>query len=294
MPHSGKSVFEFDNLPPSRCSVQLEVMDVGRPLPLASSQDPYDAEHLVTDELIVERTEGVTRLTLNRPEKANALSATLVDALIPAVDTASQDGTYLLILKGSGRMFSGGFDLANLDRESDASLVERFIRIEMLLQKLYHAPFATLALAHGAAFGAGADLVCVCEQRIAAPATMFRMPGLQFGVVLGTRRFAERVGPDTARAILGESRAFNGEQGLEMGFLTGVAGEPAWTVLEEGIAEVGQRLDAKSRAALNAATIPDTRAEDMAALQKSVMREGLKGRIEAYVAEFVTPRGKSD
>lgn len=248
----------------------------------------------MTDELIVERNAEVTRLTLNRPEKANALSKTLVDALILALDNASQDGTYLMILKGSGRMFSGGFDLANFDRESDASLVKRFIQIEILLQRLYHAPFATLAFAHGAAFGAGADLVCVCEQRIATPATMFRMPGLQFGVVLGTRRFAQRVGPDTARAILGESRTFNAEQGLEIGFLTGVADQPAWTVREECIAEAGQRLDAKSRAALNAATIPDTRAEDMAALQESVMREGLKGRIGAYVAEFVTRRSASD
>jgi enoyl-CoA hydratase len=248
----------------------------------------------VTDELLVERNEGITRLTLNRPEKANALSATLVDALISSVDIASGDDTYLLILQGSGRMFSGGFDLANLDQESDGSLVERFIRIETLLQNLYHAPFSTLALAHGAAFGAGADLVCVCEQRIATPATVFRMPGLQFGVVLGTRRFAQRVGPDTARAILGESRAFNAEQGLEMGFLTGVAGESAWTILEDGIAEVGQRLDTHSRVALNAATVADTRAEDMTALQKSVKRPGLKERIEAYVAKFVTRRGKSD
>lgn len=273
---------------------RLDQIDEGGPLPLASTQDSYNAEHQVTDELIVECNEGIARLTLNRPEKANSLSATLVDALISAVDTASQDGTYLLILKGSGRMFSGGFDLANLDQESDASLVERFVRIETLLQNLYHAPFATLALSHGAAFGAGGDLVCVCEQRIAAPATMFRMPGLQFGVVLGTRRFAQRVGPDTARAILGESRAFNAEQGLEMGFLTGVAGEPAWPVLEDGIADAGQRLDTQSRAALNAATIPDTRAEDMVALRKSVMRQGLKDRIEAYVAEFVTRRSKSD
>lgn len=246
------------------------------------------------DELIVEREKGVTRLTLNRPEKANALSATLVEALISSVEAAAQDGTRLLTLRGAGRMFSGGFDLAGLDRESDESLAERFLQIETLLQNLCHAPFATLALAQGAAFGAGADLVCVCEQRIAAPETVFRMPGLQFGVVLGTRRFAQRVGTDAARAILGESRTFDAEQGLEMGFLTGVAGEPAWTVLEAGITEAAGHLDADARAALNAATVPDTRSEDMAALRDSVERPGLKERIEAYVADFIKQRGDSN
>ena len=141
------------------------------------------------DELIVEREDDVTRLTLNRPEKANAFNGTLVEAILSAVDAASEDGTRLLTLQGSGGRFSGGFDLGSLEHESDESLAKRFVRIETLLQKVYHAPFATLVLVHGAAFGVGADLVCVCEQRIAAPETAFRMPGLRFGVVLGTPAF---------------------------------------------------------------------------------------------------------
>ena len=101
------------------------------------------------------------------------------------------------------------------------------------------------------------------------------------------------MGTDAARTILGESRAFDAEEGLEMGFLTGVAGEPAWTALKDGIAESVKRLDLDARIALNTATVPDTRRDDMAALRKSVERPGLKFRIQAYVAELTSKRGKS-
>ena len=120
------------------------------------------------------------------------------------------------------------------------------------------------------------------------------MPGLQFGVVLGTARFSHRVGTDNARTVLGSNRTFDAEQALEMGFLTGVADEISWDSLIKGAAESARQLSLEARAALNQATIPDTRAQDMAALYKSVEEAGLKRRIEAYISEFVTGRKSSD
>ncbi len=245
-------------------------------------------------ELIVERHEDVMRLTLNRPEKANALSAPLVTLLLSSVRAAAREDVRLLPIRGAGGRFSGGFDLSELDQEEDSSLAQRFIDIETLLQEIYHAPFATLALVKGVAFGAGADLAGVCERRIAAPGAMFRMPGLQFGVVLGTARFSHRVGTDTARAILGENLAFDAHQALEMGFLTDVVDEQAWDTIEERTIRSARHLSVQSRVALNQATIPDTREQDMAALRQSIEQAGLKRRIEIYVAEFVIGRKSPD
>ncbi len=245
-------------------------------------------------ELIVERHEDVMRLTLNRPEKANALSAPLVTLLLSSVRAAAREDVRLLTIRGAGGRFSGGFDLSDLDQEEDSSLAQRFIDIETLLQEIYHAPFATLALVKGVAFGAGADLAGVCERRIAAPGAMFRMPGLQFGVVLGTARFSHRVGTDTARAILGENLAFDAHQALEMGFLTDVVDEQAWDTIEERTIRSARHLSVQSRVALNQATIPDTREQDMAALRQSIEQAGLKRRIEIYVAEFVIGRKSPD
>ena len=138
------------------------------------------------NELLRSHAGHVTRLTLNRAAKANALSASLVEALINAVEYAQTDGTRLLIFEGNGSHFCAGFDFSGYDEATEGELVLRFVRIEHLLQCVHHAPFATLALAHGKIFGAGADLVCACSTRIAAPGTTFRLPGLRFGLVLGT------------------------------------------------------------------------------------------------------------
>src|SRR5476649_249453 len=111
------------------------------------------------NELLRDHDGHVTRLTLNRPQKANALSASLVEALINAIEYACTDGTRLLILEGNGNHFCAGFDFTDYAEASEGDLVLRFVRIEHLLQQIYHAPFATLVLAHGKIFGAGADIV---------------------------------------------------------------------------------------------------------------------------------------
>jgi enoyl-CoA hydratase len=236
---------------------------------------------------LIRKHEGhVTRLTLNRPQKANALSAALVEALIDAVDYAGTDGTRLLILEGDGPHFCAGFDFTDFEHASEGDLALRFIRIEMLLQALHHAPYETLALAHGRAFGAGADLVASCGMRVATPAAAFRMPGLRFGVVLGTRRLASRVGADKARDILSASRTFDAEEALDIGFLTRVAAKTEWEAITWAARVQCERLSPAAATALHRHTITDTRAEDMAALSRSVSAPGLKERIRAFREEL--------
>ena len=95
----------------------------------------------MSDELIRRHDGHLTRLTLNRPGKANALSALLVEALIDAVEYAATDGTRLLVLEGTGNQFCAGFDFSGYQDQSEGDLALRFIRIEMLLQALHRAPF---------------------------------------------------------------------------------------------------------------------------------------------------------
>lgn len=240
---------------------------------------------------MIERTDATAVLTLNRVEKLNALNATLVEALIEAVDAAIAAGTRLIVLRGAGKGFSAGFDVDGLDGASDGDLVLRFLRLEMLLQRVQHAPVATLALVNGPCFGAAADLVAACQSRIAAPGARFRMPGLRFGVVLGTRRLAHLVGTDAARDLIEASKVFDHEEALADGFLTGIAPQDAWPDLIRARAESAAVLTPENRAALMACTIADTRDADLAALARSVAQPGLKERIRAYVAEL--PRQRS-
>jgi enoyl-CoA hydratase len=235
---------------------------------------------------LLRRREGVTtRLTLNRPDKANALNASLVEALLRAVLASFADGTRLLIFDGNGRHFCAGFDFTSYEELSEGDLALRLIRIETLLQAVFHAPIDTLALAHGRNFGAGADLVAACHHRIAEPAATFRMPGLRFGLVLGTRRVGHRIGSHAAREMLSTSRTVDAAEALRLGLVTRVAESAAWRALSEDAARDAQVLAPEAARALYAATTPDTRAEDMAALAATACTPGLRERIRAFRSE---------
>ena len=239
-------------------------------------------------ELRVERSGTTTTLTLDRAAKMNALSGALVDELVAALEAAHDDGTRLVVLRGEGRNFSAGFDFGGYETQSEGDLLLRFTRLEQLLQLVHHAPFDTLALAHGRNFGAGVDLIGACSRRVAAPDATFRMPGLRFGLVLGTRRFALQVGGDRARDILQESKTFGADEALRMGFLSQVAEVAEWPAVIARAAEASTALAPGAQARLVAATRADTRDADLAELVRSAAAPGLKSRIAAYLAA-VTP-----
>ena len=228
---------------------------------------------------------GVLTLTLDRPAKMNALSASLVEALIAQVGGAAARGVRLLVLRGAGKNFSAGFDMGDYESQSEGDLALRFIRIEQLLQAVRHAPFDTLAFAHGRNFGAGVDLVGACARRVVAPEATFRMPGLRFGLVLGTRLFTSRVGAERARQVLQASRTFNAAEALEWGFATEVAAQEHWAPVLEKARAASAALPAAAAARLFAVTAEDHRDADLAELARSAAEPGLKARIAAYLAE---------
>ena len=79
-------------------------------------------------ELKVERRGGATYLLINRPERANALDAALVERLIEALQIAARDGTRLVVIRGKGKSFCSGFDLTSVDSESDGDLALHVLR----------------------------------------------------------------------------------------------------------------------------------------------------------------------
>lgn len=232
--------------------------------------------------LVVERSAHVLTLTLDRPQKANALDAALVDALLAQVEAASSDGTRLLVLAANGRHFSAGFDFGGIEDLSDGDLLLRFVRIEQLLQAIHHAPFATLALARGRAVGAGADLFAAFGARIAAPDAGFVFPGAGFGIVLGTRRLAHRIGAQGARELVATGEAVDAQRAFALGLVTGIAAADDWPALAARHAAISLRLDRRTMESVHRATVEDTRAADLAALVASAARPGLKDRIRAY------------
>lgn len=230
--------------------------------------------------LKIENDDGLLQLTLNRPHSANALSPDLTEALIQAV-TQAQD-VRLCTLNGAGRHFCAGFDLAGLEALSDGDLLWRFLRIETLLQAVYHAPFPVIALAHGQVVGAGADLFTASWRRVAAHDTRFRMPGWNFELALGTRRLTHLIGPDAARDLLIDTKVLSADEGLACGLVTDLACQEEWPELVDGLTRRVRALSPRATKHMLNLTTNDSRSDDIAAIVRTAGRPGLKDRIMAY------------
>lgn len=238
----------------------------------------------MTDLLQIVRHDDHWTFTLNRPDKRNALSAKLIEDLIAGVDAAHAHNIPALFFYGSGKNFSAGFDFSGYETQSEGDLVLRMIRIETLLQKIACSPALTVAFARGKNFGAGVDIIAACKLRYATPDATFRMPGLKFGLVLGTRRFRTIVGTKHALNILGEARSFDATHALNIKFLSECVVEHDWQHKSSSALQAALALDADTRQQLYAALDLNDANADMAALVHSASKPGLKNRIQNYLA----------
>ena len=234
--------------------------------------------------VIVEHKDRVSWIQLNRPATLNAVNSDIVEGLITGLDEALAQQSQLIILYGVGKAFSAGFDLGALDEQSDADLLHRFVRVETLLQKLYTLPVTSLALVHGRCFGAAADMVAACRHRIATNDASFRMPGLQFGIVLGTRRLGRLIGDDAALSLLETSRIFTAQEAFDCGFITQIAAQDDWPAIAASKAADAAALSIQAKATLLEKTRDDSALDaDMAALVRSASAPGLADRIRHFV-----------
>lgn len=247
-------------------------------VPIRITREPADA------------AAGLVRITLNRPDRGNSLSAEMVETLAAALGDCAADGTRVVLIDAAGANFCTGFDLSDLDRETDDSLLARFVRVELLLQQLHRAPFLTVAVAHGRAWGAGADLFAACGQRWVRDGTTFTFPGAAFGLLLGTARLAARVGAARAEAWVASGARIDVAAALVAGLATERLGSNAAEdapAAARALAEASGRLDAVTLAAVRSAAEPRDATDDavdLARLVRSAARRGLRARIQTYRA----------
>ncbi len=225
---------------------------------------------------------GVQKITLNRTGKGNALDAALVEDLLEAVERCYADGTKVLVLTGAGKNFCGGFDFTGYEQQSAGDLLHRFVRIELMLQRVRRAPFVTIATVNGAAFGAGADLVASCTYRLAGSGARFRFPGFRFGVALGTRHLARVVGAQEARDNLLKNSTIGAEQAAAIGLLTHVLDPAQQAEFIDATLSVIAPLNPEAAADILRLTREETNDGDLADLVRSVVRPGLHERMARY------------
>ncbi len=239
-------------------------------------------------DLICSREHDVLTLTINRATKANSLAPDLVENLITALDEA--DGVRMAIIQGEGKHFCTGFDLSDIADMSDGDLLWRFVRIEILLQKIYLSPFPVVAFAHGQIVGAGADLFAACWRRVLAPESKLKMPGWNFELALGTRRLAALIGQDAARDLLIDSKSVSAKHALEIGLATDLVDKEDWSALAMELANRSRALPPQATSGVLELTRSDKSEHDLAALVRSAAKPGLKARIENYRALVMNKR----
>jgi enoyl-CoA hydratase/carnithine racemase len=238
----------------------------------------------VSEMIKLEQQGSVWIVNLNRPDKRNALSVSMVEYLIEVLEQSEAAGVDMLVFRGEGLNFCAGFDFTDFEQISEGDLLWRFVRIEQLLARINSASALTVALAHGKNFGAGVDLLAVCKHRVASTDASFRMPGLKFGLVLGTRRLAQLIGAQKTREIQQVAQTIDAPSAKALGLLQDVVDPSQWSSVLDHQAAAAKSLSRTARQALYRAVSEVNEDADLAALVRSVTVPGLKQRIAQYRA----------
>src|SRR5271155_1210423 len=167
---------------------------------------------------------GVATLTLNRPEKRNAISYELIDDLIGALDEIRSSPARILIITGAGKAFSSGMDLDNLKaligRTPEQNLEDSQTMVS-LFRSLYEFPKPTIAAVNGAAIAGGTGLALLCDFTLAVPEAKFGYTEVRIGFVpaIVSTFLLRQVGEKQARDLLLTGRIIGAEEAARMGLI---------------------------------------------------------------------------
>ncbi len=185
----------------------------------------YDFAYLqnkMTETLITleNLSDKVCVLTLNRPEKRNALSCDLMRELCDNIKTIERDESKrVLIIRGAGRVFCAGLDLAEAAKTDDAMKSAKLVG--EMLQTVYDSRLITIAAVHGAAIAGGAGLMSACDIVVAESGTKMGYPevhrGLVAALVLGL--LCTQVSRRTARELLLLGEIFDAARAEQIGLV---------------------------------------------------------------------------
>lgn len=137
--------------------------------------------------LLIETIAGVCYLTLNRPERRNALSEGLLDELLQALKTISDSREIrCVVLAAKGPVFCSGHDLSEMPHRSETEYRTLFERCSQVMLKLRQIPQPVIARVHALATAAGCQLVAACDLAVAATDARFATPGVKIGLFCTT------------------------------------------------------------------------------------------------------------
>src|SRR3954470_8326939 len=203
----------------------------------------------MSEHVRVERGGGVLAITLNRPERRNAITVAMYAALADAISNAWEDGeTRVITIRGEGQDFAAGNDLADfLDAPARD---EEEIPVWRLLRALAECEVPIVAAVHGNCVGIGTTMLLHCDLVIAADDARFSMPFVDLGLVpeaASSMLFPRLAGRRRAARYLLLSEPFGPDEGLQVGLASHVVSLGA---LDDTLEKIVAALLAKPTEAL--------------------------------------------
>jgi len=239
---------------------------------------------------------GIATVTLNRPEKMNALSTDLFEALIAAGEAIKIDKSVrVVILHGAGTAFCAGLDMDLMKAVSDTDLNERTHGICNSFQQVawvwHEMPIPVIAAVHGTCFGGGLQIMTGADIRYIHPDTKLSIMETKWGIVpdmAGTQLWSTYVREDIIHELTYTARVFTGLEAGEYGFATRLCDDPlaAAQATAEQIANKNPHAIRAAKRLINNQRQPDFAAGLLAESVEQTALMKTPNQIEAVKANF--------
>jgi methylglutaconyl-CoA hydratase len=198
--------------------------------------------------IVVAEEAGVRTITLNHPERRNAMTPAMQQELIDALQEAAAGDCRVVVLRGAGEAFCSGLDLSVLQSMNDIPSADHRAdveRIATLFRALYELPKPTIAAVHGPAIAGGTGLATLCDFTLAVPAAKFGYTEARIGFVpaLVSAFLALQIGDKRSRDLLLTGRLFDAAEAYRLGLVNEVVQPES---LDERVQALAQVLAANS------------------------------------------------
>jgi enoyl-CoA hydratase len=181
--------------------------------------------------LLFDVADGIATITVNRPDKLNALNDATMEELGRAIDQARSDSAVgAVILTGAGRAFVAGADIKELQSKSTADAKKLARRGQEIFGRFESSPKPVLAAVNGFALGGGCELAMACHVRIASEQAKFGQPEVKLGTIPGyggTQRLTRLVGQGRALQLLLTGEIIDAAEALRLGLVNRVVAPDA-------------------------------------------------------------------
>ena len=230
----------------------------------------------------------VTRLTIDNPAKRNALDHDILGAIadvMPSLDRGIE--TRCVVITGTGKVFSAGYDIGGIPDEVFAEEAERLVAhpFHRAIEAVEAFPFPTLAAINGHALGGGLELALSCDLRIVAAGAKLGMPPAKLGLIYshtGLQKFIDTIGVARTRELFYVGSNLDAERAEQIGLVNEVA--PA-DELESRALELAQEIAGNAPVSLKGNKEIIRRLTSFPRLSEEAEREVIDLRLSSFSTE---------